>query len=490
MYQIHDDRPNILLIICDQMRGDCMGIAGHPDLKTPFLDSLAVEGTRFTNAYSACPSCIPARAALFTGQSQRSHRRVGYQDGIEWTYPHMLPQELSLGGYHTECVGKLHVHPPLRRCGFSNLTLHDGYIAYYRKPGVPQPENQLVSDSYLRWLKERCGQDADVNDTGLDNNSWIARPWIYDEMSHPTNWAVTQSIDFLRKRDRSRPFFLTASFVRPHPPLDAPRCYFDMYRDMELTPPAVGDWEDPALTQKNGVMYDSAYGCRDAELRRQAMVGYYACITHMDHQIGRLIQAMYSDDCFENTIILFTSDHGELLFDHGMFRKVQPYQGSVNIPLLVRGGKKLPGWQDQPPVCDTLTELRDIMPTLLSAAGCHIPESVEGMDLYPALTGGKMPERGWLHGEHSGAALSNHWIVTPTDKYIWWSQTGREQYFRLTDDPRELHDGIADPGAQERVALLRKRLMESLRGRPEGYTDGQRLIPGRMPLNTLPAGQD
>ena len=160
-------RPNIVLIMCDQMRGDCLGIAGHPDVKTPYLDSLAAEGTYFPNAYSACPSCIPARAALFTGLSQEHHHRVGYQDGITWDYPHMLPAALSDGGYHTEMVGKMHVHPPLYRCGFQNMTLHDGYIGYYRNPNAPAKEHQLFHDSYLHWLKCRCGYDADVNDAGF-----------------------------------------------------------------------------------------------------------------------------------------------------------------------------------------------------------------------------------------------------------------------------------------------------------------------------------
>ena len=484
MYQVEDKRPNILLIMCDQMRGDCMGIAGHPDVKTPFLDSLAAEGSYFPNAYSACPSCIPARAALFTGQSQRRHGRVGYRDGVEWTYPHMLPQELGNGGYHTECVGKLHVHPPLHRCGFHNLTLHDGYIGHYRKPEVPYIENQLVSDSYLRFLKERCGQDADVNDTGLECNSWVARPWIYDEMSHPTNWAVTESIDFLRKRDRSKPFFLMTSFVRPHPPLDAPQCYFDMYNRMELTPPAMGDWVDSAAANQ-GVLYDSPEGCRDGELRRQAMVGYYACITHMDHQIGRLLQALYRDGCLEDTIIVFTSDHGELLFDHGMFRKVRPYQGSVRIPLIIRGGKNLPAWQSQPAVCTALAELRDLMPTLLEIAGCPIPRTVDGLSLLPAIQADK-PTRDWLHGEHSGGALSNHYIVTPADKYIWFSQTGQEQYFRLGEDPREEHDLLHDPAWAGRVAELRGLLAGQLADRPEGYVQEGRLVVGRTPCTDLP----
>lgn len=477
-------QPNIVLIMCDQMRGDCMGVAGHPDVKTPYLDSLAGEGTYFPNARAACPSCIPSRAALFTGMSQGGHGRVGYEDGVDWDYPHMMPGEFSLHGYHTEAVGKLHVHPPLRRCGFHNLTLHDGYIGYYRKPGIPARQQQTWSDSYIRWLKDRHGMDADVNDTGLECNSFIAKPWVYDEMSHPTNWVVTESIRFLEKRDPDIPFFLMTSFVRPHPPFDAPADYFHMYGQIPLREPVMGDWERQEDAAAYRYQYDSPFGTEDARLKRQAMEGYYACITHMDHQIGRLLQALYREQILEDTVIVFLSDHGEMLFDHGMFRKVQPYEGSVRIPFIVRVGKNLTE-QPQVPVCQDLVELRDVMPTLLSAAGVPVPDGVDGESFLPSLFGKGGFSREYLHGEHSAGLLSNHFIATKQDKYIWYSQTGEEHYFHLDTDPGETHDCIGEAEDRERIAFLRGLLIQSLNGREEGYTDGERLIIGKTPVNCL-----
>lgn len=116
-------QPNVLLIMCDQMRGDCLGIDGHPDVQTPYLDTLAADGMLFENAYSACPSCIPARAALFCGKTPAGTGRVGYQDGIAWEYDHMLAQEMRDGGYQTAVVGKMHVHPPRLGCGFEHMRL-------------------------------------------------------------------------------------------------------------------------------------------------------------------------------------------------------------------------------------------------------------------------------------------------------------------------------------------------------------------------------
>lgn len=474
-------QPNIVLIMCDQMRGDCIGADGHPDVKTPYLDSIAAEGTRFGHAYSACPSCIPARAALLTGQSQRAHGRVGYLDGVPWEYAHMLPSVIGGAGYHTEAIGKMHVHPPYRRCGFHNLTLHDGHLGYYRDPNRPWIEHQEAHDAYLAFLKERHGFAADTCDTGVECNAWIARPWIYDEMSHPTNWACSRSIDFLRRRDRDVPFFLKLSFVRPHPPWDAPAPYFDMYSGMRLRAPAMGDW----ATQKESRMFHSYFGSSDEELRRQGMVGYYACITHMDHQIGRLLKALDQEGILEDTLLIFTSDHGEMLFDHGLFRKVNPYEGSVRIPLLMRLGKNLQNGRTQLPVSGAIAELRDIAPTILDCAGIPIPPSMDGVSLLPSLHNENARVRDYLHGEHSGGEFSNHYIVTERDKYIWFSQSGREQYFDLTADPREERDLILSPDSRDRIGTLRKLLIRELTGREEGYTDGEQLIAGKKPLAVL-----
>ena len=462
-------QPNILLIMTDQMRGDCMGTAGHPDVKTPNLDHLAACGVRYTNAYTACPSCIPARCALHTGLKQEHHGRVGYQDRVPWQYPVTMAGALAKAGYYTQCVGKMHVHPLRNLMGFHNVELHDGYLHAYRNGNVPYVENQRIADDYFYWLKTQLGIDRDVTDMGLECNSFTARPWMYEERLHPTNWVTDRSIDFLRRRDRSMPFFLMASYLRPHPPFDAPEYFFSMYRDMELTPPPIGDWAYADRLRRLGRFTDADTGSCDPELMRQARIGYYACISHLDNQIGRLLDALRDDGCHQDTVILFTSDHGELLGDHHTFRKTRPYQGSIHIPLLMA---RVPGIKPGS-VSDRLTELRDILPTLTELAGVDTPEGVDGVSLL------QDPDREYLHGEHSGGDLGNHYIVTKTDKYCWFTQSGREQYFRLDKDPKELHDAIEEPDCQERIAHLRSLLIQELTGREEGYTDGLRLIPGR-----------
>ena len=471
---------NILFLMTDQLRGDCLGYAGHPDVKTPYLDTLAAEGQYFENAYTACPTCIAARASLMTGLAPEHNGRVGYKDGVDWTYETTMAGELAKAGYDTQCVGKMHVHPLRNKLGFHNVQLHDGYMAYYRRTTTPYYEHQAVADDYFHWLKNEKGIDADITDTGVECNSFVARPWIYDEESHPTNWVARGCLDYLRRRDRSKPFFLFASFVRPHPPFDAPACYFDMYRDKELRPPFMGDWTDTETVKRSGYRYDSSEGALDPELMRQAQVGYYACLTHLDHQIGRILQALEQEGILNDTIILFCSDHGELLGDHHTFRKTRPYQGSVHVPLFFR----IPGEKGGVRY-GTATRLEDIMPTLIELAGGEIPDGLDGVSLLPIIRGEKENAHELIHGEHSGGSIGNHYLVSSHDKYIWYDESGREQYFDLSTDPNELHDRIDDPACAERVAYLRSELVRMLKDRPEGYSDGEKLIPGRPQLAVL-----
>ncbi|MBR5598157.1 MAG: arylsulfatase [Lachnospiraceae bacterium] len=479
-------QPNILMIMTDQLRGDCLGIAGHPDVKTPYLDTLASKGIVFDNAYSACPSCIAARAALHTGMSQENHKRVGYQDGIPWRYEHTLAGELSKAGYYTQCVGKMHVDPLRNYLGFHNVELHDGYLHYARYKSVSYQNTQLIADDYYYWLKEQKGISADINDNGLDCNSWVARPFQYEEKYHPTNWVTDRSIDFLRRRDPDKPFFLMASYLRPHPPFDAPSWYFDLYNRKELTPPSIGNWENTTLLEERGRYFDSLTGPIDPELIRQAQVGYYACITHLDHQIGRLIMALTEHELQNDTVILFTSDHGEELCDHHFFRKSMPYQGSIHIPMILSGNLSFAGLEPGA-ICHDVVELRDVMPTLLEIAGASIPETVDGLSLLSMARSqdnnvradSDIPLRDYIHGEHSYGPLSNHYIVTSIDKYCWFTETGKEQYFNLEKDPKELHDGIHDSDYQSRINYLRSLLIQELKNRPEGFSDGEVLIPGK-----------
>lgn len=475
---------NVVLLMCDQFRGDCLSYANHPDVKTPYLDSLASDGVFFERAYSACPSCIPARAALLTGRSQTKHGRVGYEDNIPWNYQHYMAEEFSKHGYQTQCIGKMHVHPPRLLCGFQGLQLHDGYLGCYRSNDIPHWMHQEVSDDYLYDLQNALGRDADFNASGAECNSWVTHPWIYEERLHPTNWVADRSIRFLKTRDHTKPCFLMSSFVRPHQPLDPPRSYYDMYKDKDLASSAKGDWNQQDKTKAYGKITDSIYGCSDASLQHDAKAGYYASITHVDHQIGRIITALKEEGIYDDTLIVFLSDHGEMLFDHNLWRKVFPYEGSTHIPCILHVGKNV--HDVLPHYVNGVVELRDIMPTLLDLCDIPIPDTVDGLSLKDVIYKNKEVPRSYLHGEHSfHSDYSNHYIVTTHDKFIWYSTTGEEQYFDLQKDPTESHNAINDEEYQARICELRNCLIQELKDREEGYSDGKSLLKGKTPLNVL-----
>lgn len=451
-------KPNFLLICVDQMRSDCMSWVGERSVETPYLDTLVNHGVAYTNAYSAVPSCIASRAALLTGMSQEHHGRKGYQDGVEWNYCNVLAKGLSEHGYHTQCIGKMHVYPQRSLMGFHNVVLHDGYLQFERNFANEACRHQLHSDDYIQWLKEHCEYASDVMDTGLDCNSWVARPWIYEEKYHPTHWVASQTIDFLRRRDPSKPFFAMASFVRPHSPLDPPEFYYNMYASKQPDRTPIGDWaqENWVCDGKEKPDYNDISGTLSEDNMRRFQSGYYGCITHIDHQIGRMIQALEEYGVLNDTIILFVSDHGDMLGEHRIFRKAMPYEGSVKIPFIISSfgkfaeipcGKKV----------DAVVELRDIMPTIYELAQIPVPETCDGGNVLRIREDGSN-WREWLHGEHEWDIKSNHYIVTKKDKYIFFPKLGIEQYFDKIQDPHEEHNLIHDKSYADRIQYLRDQL--------------------------------
>ncbi|MEX0324900.1 MAG: arylsulfatase [Puniceicoccaceae bacterium] len=473
-------RPNIILICTDQWRGDCLGSEGHPVVETPYLDGLAREGCRFRNAYTTSPSCIASRAALFTGLSQESHGRVGYFAGVPWRYPVTLAGEFTQAGYQTQAIGKMHVHPQRSQQGFQNVILHDGHL-----PGSTNGDNIDEVDDYLPWLRRELGRDADYFDHGIDcNSATMARPWDKPEYTHPSNWATSEAIDFLRRRDTDKPFFLYLSYHRPHPPFDPPQWAMDLYLDKDMPDPPVGNWVNHFEHLDQTGLPEPWFARLDKTTLKRARAGYYGLITQIDHQLNRLFHHLKERKLYDNTWICFVSDHGELLGDHHLYRKSAPYEGSSRVPLILRGpdGALEPGH-----VSHELVELRDIMPSLLACAGIPIPDTVEGKSFLPNAKGETQPLRDFLHGEHLNLRGPIHWLHTPTEKYIWHARDGVEQYFNLEDDPKELNDLCISGGADDRVAYWREQMVTVLTDRPEGFVENGRLVPGRPGMPTLPS---
>lgn len=467
------ERPNVILINVDQWRGDGLSIDGHPVVHTPYLDQMALNGVRFCHAYTATPSCIAARASLYTGLRPRTHGRVGYRDGVPWDYPVTIAGEFTGHGYQTQAIGKMHVYPERSQIGFQNVILHDGFLHYARA----RNQNPDRIDDYMPWLRQQLGRDADYFDHGVNCNSYVARPWDKPEYVHPTNFIVTQSIDFLRRRDPRKPFFLFMSFHRPHPPYDPPAWAFEQYVDADMPPVPVGDWVDLFAPHANPLKPDCIAGQVAPHVLQRARAGYYGHMTHIDHQLNRFFEVLHEYGQYENSVICFVSDHGEMLGDHHLFRKSLPYEGSARVPLLIQGPAGsgfCPGT-----VRDEAVELGDVMPTLLQCAGLPVPDSVEGASMLPLLRGEHVPWRPYVHGEHTTLGQSIQWLTDGHYKYVWFSGSGHSQFFDLDTDPQELHDLARVPSAAEKVAHWQRILIQELTGREEGFTDGEQLIAGR-----------
>ena len=440
----------------DQMRGDCLSLEGHPALITPNMDEIGGNGAHFGRAYSTCPSCIPARRALLTGQFPSTSGSVGFATAAYDTPT--LPGVLGEAGYHSVLVGRNMHQRSVQNPGYETCILGSTYVG---------------DDEYAAMLDEEVPLLGGIRGIGVDFNGWQAKSWPLPEYLHPTNWISNKSREVIASQDKSRPLFLTASYYAPHPPLIPPDFFYQRYLGMDLPDRADGDWVKPFPKQFGP-------GSARVDLRgyalKAAQAAYFGLIEHIDNQLTWLIREFVSESRSQKRpwVILFSSDHGEMLGDHCYFRKCEPFEGSSRVPLLINssGLDQKSGITCNSPVC-----LEDIMPTLLEFADVQIPDGVDGRSLVPILRGEETSARTWLHCEHSPCYSNEQAFQMMTDgvwKYIWRPMTGEELLFDLSKDPNELKNLAGQHAAEEKLNTARNELLDRLQSRPEGFVkDGQ-----------------
>ena len=457
-------KPNILLIMTDQQRGDCLGIEDHPVLQTPYLDWIGSSGIHFRRAYSTCPVCVPARRSLISGREPVNHGLL--MNGSGPLPGPTLPQVLADEGYQTHLVGKGHFGQTPAETGFQTSEWAD----------APRPNRMNAYQRYLHSSGITRPKASAAH--GALGNGWVTRPWHLEERFHFTNWCTDEAIRFLEDRSKDKPFFLMLSFLHPHQPLTPPPFYYDMYMQQDLPEPYVGDWSRVYDKPVRGLPIECWRLHLDPLVMKQYRAAYFGSITHIDHQIGRLFDKSILP---QDTIIAFCADHGEMLGDHQWIRKRTAYEPSARIPMLMRFPDSLgltEGLKTNLPVI-----LEDVMPTLLDASGIEVPESVDGCSLLPALKNADAEKpvewRTFVHGECCEVPSMGSGMQYLTDgrrKYVWWPGRGEEQYFNLDNDPQELTDLANHPQYQEEISHCRQHLIDELKGRPEGFTDGQKLM--------------
>ncbi|HUU35055.1 MAG TPA: sulfatase-like hydrolase/transferase [Vicinamibacterales bacterium] len=454
-----DKRPNILLFTTDQHRGDHLGLAGHPILQTPNVDAWVNHGAYFPNAYTEIPSTTGARRVLHSGKGSYDCGLIGYS-GVEWMEPNTLAAVLAADGYHCINVGWRNMHPRRKLYGFHTVVPHD---------------LSRGDDDYWDWLIEQAGPYAHERGHGCDANGWLARPWHLEERLHPTVWTNDVTLEHLAKRDPTRPFFIWCSHMRPHSPYDPPQYFWDMYIDRELPEIPVGDWAARHDVPVAHPPQTAWRGRLTAEQNQRMRAAYMGVITHIDYDLGRLLQRMARGfGALQDTLCVFTADHGDMMGDHHLHRKCYAYEGSARIPFVIQYPHD---WDLPSGTFEHVVGLQDVMPTILEAAGAEAPEGVTGRSVFDAVRG-----KGWrefLHGEHSpcyNAENAMQYLTDGREKYIYFPVTGAEQLFDLTADRREQRDLAKSPKHAKRVVMWRKRLIEILHRRGDGFSDGRKLL--------------
>ena len=456
--------PNIVLVHADQYRADCFSLRGHPHVQTPTLDHLARSGADFTAAYSECPICIPARHTALTGLDPQTTGVLGFAERARVARPDAtLPALLKRAGYQTAHVGRdWHQYPAHAHYGFEIYDADPFAESYSTFHDLFLPGRQRDKPNWPHFGSHALGP-----------NSSRARPWPYPEAFHHTNFAVNKGVEFLQRRDRERPFFLSLGTVAPHPPLVPPAPYFERYLSKALDAPAVGDWAERPVNDGLGLGPESGRQVLEGARLREAKAGYYGLISHLDDQLALFLATLKRRE--DNTYVMFLSDHGEMLGDHYFWRKSQPYEGSAHIPFFLSGPGITPGR-----VVDAPVGLQDVLPTCCAIAGLTVPDHVTGRSVLGPARGEPTPDwRDWLHGEHApvaGVHPGLHYLTDGAHKYIWFAD-GQEQLFDLRSDPRELNDLSTSAAHGEALSVWRERLVGRLTERPEGFVDGGTLVP-------------
>lgn len=462
--------PNILFIIDDQHRSDFLGASGADWIKTPNLDKLAKEGARFSNAYCALPSCTPARTSILTGLKPWNHGMLGYMDTISQYYNQTMPQFFSEMGHQTIVVGKNHFGPPRNSNGYLTSKLEEGWYSS-RKDGF--------DCDYQSWF-DREAPDKDMNATGLGYTDHRGIPFKYEDKLHATHWTAERAIEFLQQSEDEAPWFLKLSFQRPHPPFDPPKRWFDYYMSVDIPKPKVGDWAKEKYKGKFSTLKktpSASSGIFPDDDIKTSRAAYAASISFVDEQLGRVIDELKKTGQYENTFILFVSDHGDMMGDQYMWRKCRAYEPSSNVPMIIRW-PQMHGFNfGRGQVRDELIELRDIFPTFADACSFTIPKPIDGKSMLNILKE-KKDWRKTLCLEHSKVYEPDNAWVAITDarhKYIFFTLTGEEQLFDLEKDPDELTNIVKLESSKEVYQNLYAELVKELTERGPKWVENGKL---------------
>ena len=445
-------RPNILWYCSDQQRFDTIGGLGNPHVNTPRLDALMKEAVTFTHAFCQSPICTPSRASFLTGMYPSA---VGVNQNGNPGFPkhyaeRLVPRRLTEAGYDCGLVGKLHL---ATAADGQEPRVDDGYRYFQYSHDHKGPRKQ--GHDYADWLRSE-GVDPDAlmaqptdKSTYLEGAKQkrfggVKAPTEEEDNFpphlHQTHWCSEQAIGFIDEtRTEDQPWMLSINPFDPHAPFDPPWEYFKRY-DPDSLPGAhfqEGDLETQERLRSAGVDFQSEPLRPEERDHKVMQAAYYAMIEFVDHEFGRILDHLEAIGERENTIVIFMSDHGEMLCDHGLVLKgCRFYEGLVRVPLMI----SWPGHFGEDVVSDALVELTDLAPTLYEVVGEEIPHYVQGRSLLPILRGEASEHREFVRSEFYGA------IAYPDQTHATMIRDGRHKYVRYHGKPvSELYDLEKDP---------------------------------------------
>lgn len=422
---------NLLVILSDQHQAWAMSCAGHPVVQTPHLDALAQRGTRFTNAYTPCPICVPARAAFATGRYCHDIRL--WDNAMPYTgQPRGWGHALQDTGIRVESIGKLHYRDTADDAGFDvehiPMQVHDGKGMVW---GSIRREDERVYHKNVRMMGDTVGP----------GESAYTR---YDAAvtARTTQWLANATSD-------TDPWCLYVGLVAPHHPLIAPQAFFDLYPLDSLPPDKLRQQDGYQLhpwIAKTAAAMVGEDGWKDEEERRTAIAAYYGLTSWMDHNVGQIIAALWANGQFENTTIIYSSDHGENLGARNLWGKMNMYEESAAIPLIVvpapNSGIAVPS------ECDTTTSLLDVSETIIDHFGADLAGTRPGRSLYEIAAEPADPDRVVFSEYHAVGAVSACYMIRKGRWKLIDYVGFQPELFDLVADPEETLNRADDPNAK------------------------------------------
>ena len=445
------DKPNILLIFTDQQRADTIQALDNPIMRTPNLDRLCSDGIAFTNAYTPSPVCVPARGSMHYGQYPWNSRCYDNSFSMPKDSESFM-QALTRAGFRVHGIGKRHFQPdPQALRGFQTIERQEEIVKH------------IEDDDYMKFLHD-SGYEHILDPHGIRGGMYyVPQPAQMPAQCHPTQWIGDRVVRFIREQSKKKdPWFLFASFVHPHPPFAPPSPWHKLYHPQLLPLPNVPQDTEQLHTYINRLQNRWKFRDQgiDNNLLRCIKAYYYAAISFIDYQLGRILEVLEKMNQLDRTLVIFTSDHGEHLGDYNCFGKRSMHDTCARVPLILR----MPGIFEGGTVCPIPVSLVDIAPTILSFAKEEIhTHRLDGENLADVVSGES--KRQCVFSQYQFKENAIYMVANERWKYFYSAPDDKEFLFDRLTDPLETRNKVGASLLSSLLQDITSELKENLMNR-------------------------